>query len=1085
MLRSFLVLLVTGISALAQAPGASRIWPNLENNIDRPLRYRPEGADFVIENGEEFFNRPLYGGNTAFRADGGDKPEFVLYLPGRGGNLRFGLRSAAGTKWLHEAKQIVTRYRPGMMIYEVRDPLLGSGSLTLEVLALAATDGLVVRATPTDVPTGVELCWAFGGANGQKGKRDGDIGTESVPISQWFQLKPEFCKDNVFEIAGRTFTMKSKPATMLGLMPEGATLAVGDATKWNSAADLLGGVPSAAPTLPVMVGRVPLKSGTALYLGLQRIGAEGAKAEELDTYKEVTAERPGVVDKAPAQSSLLPPFAVTDLPRVFSEADAHFAKLRTQISVDTPDAFINAAVGALCVAADGDWDEPSGTMQHGAVAWRAKLLGWRGPYALDALGWHDRARRNFTYWAGRQNTDAIPEKLPPPDENANLSRSEKALHSNGDMSNSHYDMNLVHIDALFRHLLWTGDLAFAKQEWPVIERHLAWERRLFRREYGPAKLPLYEAYAAIWASDDLQYSGGGTAHASAYNYWHNKMAARVAALVGADGAPYEKEAQLIARAMRELLWLPDKGMFGEYKDLLGLQRVHPSAAVWSFYHTMDAELPTADEAYQMAGYVAREIPHLPVRGPGVPPDLFTVSTSNWMPYTWSLNNVTMNEANHTALALWQAGASEQAFRLMKGSLLASMYLGICPGNVGSMNYLDVYRRESQRDFADPNGVTSRAVVEGLFGVKPDALAGVLTVEPGFPAAWDHATLKHADVGLAFKRTAEGDHYAIEQRFTKPMAVKLLVPLRGARVLASVDGKSVEAHVRGRLLEVAGPMRAQSEIVVRWEGELPSVPTEDWAADHVRKAVEALPALARVPSGPGECVDLTGTFNDRVTQIFKHEYRSPRSPYVSLALPKQGIGAWAGHMNETADIDDTGLRAAAKDGRMTLPNGVPLAIPARSEDKNVAFVSQWDNFPRETTVPLTGKAHGVTLLMAGTTNPMQSRIDNGEVTVTYTDGSSARLALENPTTWWPIEQDYFIDAYQFQRPGPLPIRVDLKSGKVRVLNATEFTGKGGAISGGAATVLELGLDETKELKSLTVRALANDVIIGLMAATLAR
>ena len=61
----------------------------------------------------------------------------------------------------------------------------------------------------------------------------------------------------------------------------------------------------------------------------------------------------------------------------------------------------------------------------------------------------------------------------------------------------------------FRHLLWTGDLEFARKIWPVIERHLAWERRLFRREFGPDKLPLYEAYAAIWASDDIEYHGGG------------------------------------------------------------------------------------------------------------------------------------------------------------------------------------------------------------------------------------------------------------------------------------------------------------------------------------------------------------------------------------------------------------------------------------------------------------------------------------------------------------------------------------------------------------------------------------------------
>ncbi len=64
--------------------------PLFKDDTARPLRYRPEGRDFVIVNGTEFFNRPLYGSNTPFRVDAGDRPEFTLYLPGRGGNLRSG-----------------------------------------------------------------------------------------------------------------------------------------------------------------------------------------------------------------------------------------------------------------------------------------------------------------------------------------------------------------------------------------------------------------------------------------------------------------------------------------------------------------------------------------------------------------------------------------------------------------------------------------------------------------------------------------------------------------------------------------------------------------------------------------------------------------------------------------------------------------------------------------------------------------------------------------------------------------------------------------------------------------------------------
>jgi len=117
--------------------------------------------------------------------------------------------------------------------------------------------------------------------------------------------------------------------------------------------------------------------------------------------------------------------------------------------------------------------------------------------------------------------------------------------------------------------------------------------------------------------------------------------------------------------------------------------------------------------------------------------------------------------------------------------------------------------------------------------------------------------------------------------------------------------------------------------------------------------------------------------------------------------------------------------------------------------------------------------------------MQSRMDNGEVVVTYTDGSSARLALRNPETWWPIEQDYFIDDYQFPLEGALPPRVDLRTGNIRLLNLATFKGEGRAVTGGAATVLDLALDPTKQLQSLTVRTLCNDVVIGLMSATLER
>src|SRR5215831_17401302 len=103
------VLLVDGLWAAegTAEQGGTRGRAQLTNNVARALRYIPENGDFVITNGTEFFNRPLYCGHSAYRIDGGDRPEFSFYQPGHGGNLRLGLWTVAGTVWLDEARQVV------------------------------------------------------------------------------------------------------------------------------------------------------------------------------------------------------------------------------------------------------------------------------------------------------------------------------------------------------------------------------------------------------------------------------------------------------------------------------------------------------------------------------------------------------------------------------------------------------------------------------------------------------------------------------------------------------------------------------------------------------------------------------------------------------------------------------------------------------------------------------------------------------------------------------------------------------------------------------------------------------------------
>ena len=111
----------------------------------------------------------------------------------------------------------------------------------------------------------------------------------------------------------------------------------------------------------------------------------------------------------------------------------------------------------------------------------------------------------------------------------------------------------------------------------------------------------------------------------------------------------------------------------------------------------------------------------------------------------------------------------------------------------------------------------------------------------------------------------------------------------------------------------------------------------FSVSHVLLSSAQWEQVRRVPAYAAklEPVDLAPHFNDRVTRIFQNEYRAPRSPFVSLAMPKQGIGSWC-HPKELFEVDDSGLRelAGRGGGRIELPNGVPLATPGAAAAKLV-------------------------------------------------------------------------------------------------------------------------------------------------------
>ncbi|MFL1011675.1 DUF4450 domain-containing protein [Flavisericum labens] len=1107
----------------------------------RKIHYIPKGQSFALKNGTRKFNRALYGTNTGFRVETGDLPEFALYLKGMGGNLKLGISNGVESKWLSVCDSVSTRYDPGTMIYKIRDAILKNGIINIQVVAHAEKEAMILKVETKSIPKNIDLVWLYGGANAKKFHREGDIGADPESV---FYLQPEYCINNQYKINHTNFLLKFGSETnkqktgnnrqIVGYFPKSETQLV---------EAMVEGAPISiynrnADKFPAIIGKIKLKKENEFFWKIENEG------QLLKTsQREIKTE--------------------------FNQALEKTERLKNRVKLKTPDEYLNTLGGALAIAGDAIWESPA--YLHGAVAWRMHLNAWRGAYVANPLGWHDRAHTHFESYGNSQVLE--PETGPVVlDSSRNFARQKEvlgtAMFSRGYISRNpnnntkahHYDMNSVFINQLLRGFQWTGDLEFMKKMWPVVKRHITWEKRNFDAD-GDG---LYDAYATIWASDALQYSGGGVTYSSAYNYSANLLAASIAKLLGENPQPYIEEANHIKSAIENNLWIEKKGVFAEYKDLLGNQLLHDNPGLWTIYHSLDEGIADSFQSYQALRYVDTEIPHIPVKAEGLPfDDLELVSTSNWQPYTWSVNNVALAENLHAALAYWQGNRKEKAYKLWQSALVESMYLGASPGGFQQLSYYDAIRGELYRDFADPIGMAARSLVEGLFGIQPNTIENTLSIKPGFPADWNMASLVIPDISIDFSQNEKVSTYIIDSKFKQELKLHLAVDARLEGIeQITVNGKDAKWELDNSAIEnpkiiIKNSSKERYKIVIKWKGyaiEKPQFQFEGALGDRFQfktskaeiiKVYNPQDAISlidlaskqldfQIDSEKGnktffiqlkqndmlwwqpihlyileeeksakfhnwdikflentnfETIDLQTVFNSKVTNIFEEEYLSPRPTSPTLQLPTQGIGNWCYPYVKPA-IDDTGLRQKSGQNNNTIlsAQNIPFKTPSEADKNNIAFVSQWDNFSKDIEIPLSGKASHAFFIMAGTTNPMQSRFVNGEIIIHYTDNTSETLQLKNPENWWPIEQDYFVDGLAFTTDAPKLPRIYFKTGEI-TRNFNDFTKIKGysdfGVDGGAGTILDLPLNPNKTLKALKLKAVANDVVIGLMSLTLVR
>lgn len=818
LLYPFITILTISCSIpLRTSTDQSRVWHDLE----RTQRYQPDGRDFRIVNGELKFNRALYGTHTAFRIEAGDLPEFAFYMPGMGGNCQLALQTNQKTVWLSEARKIITRYRAGAMIFQITDPILGQGTLELTAIAMADEEGLILKADFQHIPQGLKLIAIYGGASDKKFSRSGDLNADPADC---FFLKPENCIDNHYL-----------------LHPTGFHLIYGNklnlrATTIDSLQKILvqGHIPSKAKgeNYKIFTGNFP--ANTSLTIQDAKTIKETKPNTTHITHPVIKAEIPVTTQNSLYLSLHTPQnrlrITSEELPRLYAQAEAKRSELSGRLVIATPDSFLNTLGGIISTVGDAIYEYPS--YMHGAISWRMRLNGWRGAYVADVLGWHDRAQHTFSSYAKSQLTEPLSGQVEM-DTALNLTRSKERLgnamfssgyicrNPDGDFRPHHYDMNLVWIDQLLNHFAWTGDIEYLKEMWPVLERHLNWEKRVF----DPDNDGLYDAYACIWASDGLMYNSGGVTHSSAYNYKANQKAAALARKIGKDPRPYEAEANKIRKAINNKLWLADQGQWAEFIDFMGNQQVHPAAGLWTVYHAIDSDVPDRFQAYQALRYIDTQIPHIPLKANGLKDEgYYLLSTTNWLPYSWSVNNVAFAELLHTSLAYWQGGRPEEGFKLWKSAILDAMYCGMSPGNIGQISFYDAARGETYRDFADPTGMAARSIVEGLFGICPDLMNDRLYLRPGFPTDWDQAAIHLPYIDFQYHSQGDSSNYTIVPRMQKQVAVSLEIPalkesIRSLTINGQASPWTLNSEKIGHpsvILQM--PTASEYHITIQWAGD---------------------------------------------------------------------------------------------------------------------------------------------------------------------------------------------------------------------------------------------------------------------------
>lgn len=1042
-----------------------------------------------------------------------NEPRFLVDMEsagGHSGHLLLGLSLDGGpSKWLHEFSELDVQYVEGRMEYVVRDAAFPGVIVRLVVLPLADSVGMAMNVQVEGVSQPADLVWVFGGASGYEHYKFTD-GPE-------FRFAPGQCDSNVvrWDHDRCTLSRKGMPLVRCGSSwPNG--VGFGDPQKVMES--------PAAVCVSAQWCSAGEASEEPKQVAIQKIRVEKSPMEG-----RIVIGRGGRIE-----SFLADPRAAEKAGRARSQSIA------TRVVAHTPDPYLNQAMPMIALSTDGVWGDTA--ILHGAWSWHQAYLGWRDWYGSTCYGWTDRVKHSIERHCKWGLIHDGPDK--------------GALSSMLEAPGCGYNMNEVFLDEVRQYFEYTDDVALMRSVFPVLEGIVDRESR--RLKPGPA--PLYESALDTWISDSHWYIRGQCTTASAYMLGAHQLLAEVTEALGKDSAPYRQKAEAIRTAMQQKLWQPRRGVFAECLDTLGAQLLHPEPELATIYHS--AEFGAADplQIYQMMHWAENNL-----RSESTPGGGRLCWSSNWAPnagrsYTHSTYEMAPGEQLNLAIAQCLAGRSDEAYALLRG-VLNGIYNGPTPGGLACHITVDGRQRRNA-EFCDTLSMWGRAVVEGMFGIRPKRNRGVVELSPQFPADWPEASIKTPHFGYQWKR--EAGRIRIEWESPVMTTVELRQPLHARRIeQVTADGSPIayrtEPDVGLTWLITKTPAAQHGTIVLSYEpaditlpkpltwkeGAVATLNLADYAAvdcfdpqgvladahlDHglLRGTVAGErgarlmflkagygdcaywlpltvrvepkePALAKVWSAPKvaagdlkpwSLVDIDALFNASLPEVLEAVGKASQAPPEPASSVNYSY--WRTHVDgdygpaKVANFmpphpvsDAAWRKKIGPDQIGWTHDGIPLRSPR--DGNNIAVVTRAGGFPQQIECPVNASGKELYLMLSGMTYPMQSHVVNLRVTLDYADGEKQSIDLVNPfdigdcwSTWCGRWHDTAANGFEnlggrFGPPGSAaagdlskPIAVDTE-----------------------AHLVKIPLRHGIEVRSLTLEAVANDVIFGLMGASVLR